>query len=245
MYTVTITVAAPSNLTALTSAISTAQSIYDSAVEGSNPGQYPAPLKANLFSAINTASAITGASSQSVVDAAVVTLNSAVTTFNSGVVAPSSLAILKNSIFLAQTNISNAVAGVVAGNYAQASINTFRAAITVAQGITSAMAQTVVNAAKATLNTAISMFQSSRVLATDQINLTTNTTLSGDKPQAVMTSSNTSASVITAGAFANNNATLDTSSLLQNNSVTLTGLLRHKSPFLSLGKSLLVCQHRP
>ena len=77
-----------SDLTALTASIATAQSKYNAAVEGSLAGQYPSPLKANLQSAINTASAITSASSQSVVDAAVITLNTAITTFEAGKVPP-------------------------------------------------------------------------------------------------------------------------------------------------------------
>ena len=87
-YTVTVIVAEPSDLTALTAAITTAQNKYNAAVEGNVTGQYPAPLKANLQIAINNASAITKASSQSVVDAAVITLNSAVTTFEAGIVPP-------------------------------------------------------------------------------------------------------------------------------------------------------------
>jgi hypothetical protein len=88
VYTVTVIVAAPSDLTLLKAAIATAQSKYDAAVEGNSVGEYPAPLKANLQTAINTASAITPASAQSVVDAAVTTLNAAVSTFEAGIVLP-------------------------------------------------------------------------------------------------------------------------------------------------------------
>ncbi len=87
-YTVTVIVAEPSDLTALTAAITTAQNKYNVAVEGNATGQYPAPLKANLLIAINNASAITNTSSQSIVDAAVITLNSAIATFEAGVVPP-------------------------------------------------------------------------------------------------------------------------------------------------------------
>lgn len=87
-YTVTVIVAAPSDLTVLTAAITTAQGKHNTAIEGNLPGQYPTPLKANLQTAINNASAVTNASAQSVVDAAVITLNAAITTFEAGVVPP-------------------------------------------------------------------------------------------------------------------------------------------------------------
>src|SRR3989339_251165 len=90
-YVVTVIVAFPSDLTTLNTLISTAQGKHDVAIEGNITGQYPSPLKANLQTAINTASAITSVSSQSVVDAAVVTLNNAILTFEAGVV-PSDIA---------------------------------------------------------------------------------------------------------------------------------------------------------
>ena len=90
-YVVTVIVAFPSDLTTLNTLISTAQGKHDVAIEGNITGQYPSPLKANLQTAINTASAITNVSSQSVVDAAVVTLNNAILTFEAGVV-PSDIA---------------------------------------------------------------------------------------------------------------------------------------------------------
>jgi len=91
-YTVTVIIADPSDLSALTTAIATAQGKYDGAVEGILPGQYPAPLKTNLQTAINNASAITNSDTQSVVDAGVITLNNAVVTFEAGVVPPDTTA---------------------------------------------------------------------------------------------------------------------------------------------------------
>lgn len=87
-YIVTVTVAEPSDLTALIAAIANAQGKYDAAVEGNSTGKYPAPLKANLLAAITAASAITNVSYQPVVDAAVATLNAAIVTFEAGVVPP-------------------------------------------------------------------------------------------------------------------------------------------------------------
>ncbi|MBI5728582.1 MAG: DUF5011 domain-containing protein [Candidatus Magasanikbacteria bacterium] len=92
VYTVTVTVTTSSDLTALVAAIATASTTQASAVEGTLPGQYPAPLKANLQTAITAAAAITGASSQSVVDAAVATLNAALATFTAGKVPPDTTA---------------------------------------------------------------------------------------------------------------------------------------------------------
>ncbi len=83
-YTVTVIVAQFSDLTALTAAIAAAQSKYDAAAEGNLPGQYPAPFKADLRTAIDIASALTNGSAQSAVDAAVIALNSAVAVFETG-----------------------------------------------------------------------------------------------------------------------------------------------------------------
>lgn len=78
----------PSDLTALTAAISSAQTLYDGAVEGTATGQYAVGSKATLQTAIDTASSITNAVAQATVDAALVTLNAAVATFSSGIVSP-------------------------------------------------------------------------------------------------------------------------------------------------------------
>jgi hypothetical protein len=84
-YTVTVVVTPSSDLTVLSALIIEAQSKHDTAIEGNLNGQYPAPLKANLQTAITTASAITGVSTQSVVDEAVETLTTAIGTFEAGV----------------------------------------------------------------------------------------------------------------------------------------------------------------
>ncbi|OHB17729.1 MAG: hypothetical protein A2749_01675 [Parcubacteria group bacterium RIFCSPHIGHO2_01_FULL_45_26] len=172
-YTVTVAVADPSDITALTEAITVAQNKHNAAVEGNLPGQYPAPLKSNLQTAINTASAITEASTQSVVDDAVTTLNAAVDTFEAGKVVPSSLTDLNTAIASAQDVVSAATVGTNYGEYSQASVDTLNAAITTAQGIDDTMAQSVVNAAVVTLNNAISAFQASVVPTPDKAALTT------------------------------------------------------------------------
>ncbi len=76
----------PSDLSTLTSAITSAQTLHDGAVEGTLPGQYAVDSKATLQTAIDTAGGITDSDSQGTVDAAVTTLNDAVTAFQSGMV---------------------------------------------------------------------------------------------------------------------------------------------------------------
>ncbi|MGG4048038.1 MULTISPECIES: DUF6359 domain-containing protein [Paenibacillus] len=73
----------PVDKSALTSAIASAQSIYDRAVAGDKVGQYPAAAKSELLSAIQAANAVKGSSTatQNQVDSAAAALGSAVTTF--------------------------------------------------------------------------------------------------------------------------------------------------------------------
>ncbi len=172
-YTVTVTVANPSDITALTAAITVAQNKHNAAIEGDLPGQYPAPLKSNLQTAINTASTITEASTQSVVDAAVTTLNAAVATFEAGKVAPSSLTNLNTAIASAQGVVADTTVGTDYGEYSQASVDTLNAAISTAQSVDNTMAQSVVDAAVVTLNDAVSAFQASVVPTPDKAVLTT------------------------------------------------------------------------
>ncbi|WP_256252923.1 carbohydrate binding domain-containing protein [Paenibacillus sp. UNC496MF] len=71
--------------TKLNAAISTAQALYAGAAEGSEPGQYPAGAKAELLSAVQSATAVSADSnaSEDAVDAAVRTLNTAISAFRS------------------------------------------------------------------------------------------------------------------------------------------------------------------
>ncbi|MBP1964409.1 glycoside hydrolase family 3 N-terminal domain-containing protein [Paenibacillus aceris] len=74
---------------ALSAAIADAQSKYDAATEGSNPGQYPSGSKAALQAAITAATTVlnnTGAT-QANVNQAVTDLNAAIQTFTSSVIA--------------------------------------------------------------------------------------------------------------------------------------------------------------
>ncbi|MBA2939781.1 NPCBM/NEW2 domain-containing protein [Paenibacillus sp. CGMCC 1.16610] len=72
---------------ALISGIADAQAIYDGAVEGSNPGQYPAAAKAAFLAAIQNAAAVANDadSNQSQVDQALIDLTAAVQAFEASV----------------------------------------------------------------------------------------------------------------------------------------------------------------
>ncbi|MGG1550191.1 carbohydrate-binding protein [Paenibacillus ferrarius] len=74
--------------TALTAAIANAQSLYDAAIVGTLPGQYPQAAKDALGAALSAAKAVKDSqnSSQAQVDSAVTVLGSAVDTFKAAVV---------------------------------------------------------------------------------------------------------------------------------------------------------------
>ncbi|MNQ92013.1 Hyaluronoglucosaminidase precursor [compost metagenome] len=74
--------------TALTAAITNAQSLYDAAVVGTLPGQYPKEAKDALGAAINTAKAVQSKekATQTEVDSATAALGSAVDTFKATVI---------------------------------------------------------------------------------------------------------------------------------------------------------------
>ena len=86
--------------TALTTAITNAQSLYDAAVVGTLPGQYPQAAKDVFGMAINAAKAVKDSSSatQSQVDNAVTALNSAVDTFKAAVIKEVSADLNKDGI---------------------------------------------------------------------------------------------------------------------------------------------------
>jgi hypothetical protein len=73
---------------ALDEAVARAQGIYDAAVEGTNPGEYPPAAKAALLAAIQSAIQVrdNGAATQAEVDAAVHALNAAVDAFLDAVI---------------------------------------------------------------------------------------------------------------------------------------------------------------
>lgn len=76
----------PADFTALDAAIVSAQALHDGAVESTTPGDYVIGSKVILQTAIDAASAVEESALQSVVDAAVESLNTAVDTFSSSIV---------------------------------------------------------------------------------------------------------------------------------------------------------------
>ncbi|WP_299552310.1 LamG domain-containing protein [Seonamhaeicola sp.] len=75
------------DITALLAGIANAQTIHDTAIEGSELGQYPVGAKATLQTAIDTAQSVADdlSTGQSIVDAALATLQDAVVAFENSV----------------------------------------------------------------------------------------------------------------------------------------------------------------
>ena len=167
VYTVTVTVTAQSDFTALDAAIASAEGIDAAAVEGTAPGQYPAGSKGTLEAAILDAESVSHSADQSIVDAAVVTLNDAIAAFQASVIGPSDTSALSAAITSAQTLHDGATEGTDPGEYAVGSKATLQSAIDVAASITSAEDQTVVDAAVVTLNDAVADFEASVVATPD------------------------------------------------------------------------------
>lgn len=76
----------PADFTVLNAQIAAAQLLHDTAVEGTNPGDYIVGSRAILQTAIDTASALSVTAPQSQVDAMLATLTTAITTFNASIV---------------------------------------------------------------------------------------------------------------------------------------------------------------
>ncbi len=160
--TATITIASVSK-TELGSLISDAQVAYNTSVEGSAPGQYPASARAALLSAIQDANAVFVGSTatQAQVNAAVDALDTAISTFAAAVITaePVNREALDALIAAAQSRHDAAVEGTKIGQYAAGAKATLQSAIQAANaaGIGT---QAAVNAAKATLQTALDTFSS-------------------------------------------------------------------------------------
>ncbi len=155
----------PADFTALDSEIATAQALHDGATESTTPGDFIVGSKVILQSAIDTASAIPGTASQTVVNSALTVLASAVDTFNSSIVPLSDLSLLTSTIADAQTLHDGAVEGVLVGQFATGSKDTLQSAIDTASSVTDALPQETVDSALSDLNAAILIFQNDRVSA--------------------------------------------------------------------------------
>ncbi|MDO8505501.1 MAG: fibronectin type III domain-containing protein, partial [bacterium] len=156
-----------SDVTALNAAIASAQAIDLAAVAGTAPGQYPASAKTTLEAAIATAQTVNASDDQSIVDAAVVTLNVAVTTFQSTVIGTSDLSALSAAIASAQTLHDGAIEGIVPGNHTIGSKAIYQTAINNASLLTASDDQADIDTTVVTLASATNTFNASLVGASD------------------------------------------------------------------------------
>ena len=150
------------NRTALQSAITEANSLYTSAVEGYGNGQYPNGTKAILLSAITAAQNVydSNSSSQEDVDQATTTLRNAIDAFTSSQITVNK-AILNNTISTANGLYSSAVEGYLKGNYPAGSKATLMTAIDAAKLVYNSdnSSQGEVDQANIELNKAINDFK--------------------------------------------------------------------------------------
>ena len=150
------------NKTALQKAISDANTLVGSAVEGAGDGQYQVGSKSALNSAITAAQGINSnlSTSQEEVDATTTELRSAITAFQNAKVSVDKSK-LTTAISLANTTFSGAVEGINKGNYPAGSKAVLSSAISAAQSVSTSAAasQTQVNEAITTLNKAVADFK--------------------------------------------------------------------------------------
>ncbi|MGD8190716.1 Ig-like domain-containing protein [Brevibacillus ginsengisoli] len=162
-------VAAVVNKGALNTAITKAQTIYNTATEGTAPGQYRTGSKAILQAAIDAAVAVKNnvEAMQSQVDTAVTALNEAVAVFEAGKVAAEvNKGALNTAITNAQTIYNTATEGTAPGQYQTGSKATLQAAIDAAVAVLNneLSTQVQVNNAVATLNEAVKVFERNKIV---------------------------------------------------------------------------------
>lgn len=148
----------------LMAAISSAQTLYDAAVEGSEAGQYPVGSKAKLLTAIGEADVVANNedATQSEADTAAAVLKEAVRAFTDAVIGVNKTE-LQQAIQQALDITSTAVVGSAPGQYPAVAKTAFDAAIQSAAAVrdNSVATQYEVNEAVAALGTAIDAFRSS------------------------------------------------------------------------------------
>lgn len=147
--------------TALTTSISTSNTAYSAAVEGTGNGQYPSGSKATLLTAINAATTVknNASATQTQVDNAKTTLDAALVAFQNKIIVVS-LTTLTSTISTANSYYSTSTEGTSAGQYPVGSkatlLNAINAATTVKNAAASSQVQ--VDNANSTLQTAINTF---------------------------------------------------------------------------------------
>ncbi|MGG3309442.1 S-layer homology domain-containing protein [Paenibacillus lautus] len=156
---------------ALNQAITVAQSVYDPAVEGTEPGQYPAGSKLQLFDAIEAAKAVLNQANalQDEIDAAVTVLQAAVAAFQSLVIvdpgAPVDKSRLNEAITVAKSVYAEAVEGVEPGQYPPEAMLRFHHAIQAAEDVmmNEDVTQADVQAAISAIDGALAEFKGSMI----------------------------------------------------------------------------------
>ena len=154
------------NKTALKTAITEANSLYSSAVEGTQKGNYPAGSKSTLYSAIISAQVVSGSSTatQDDVDAETAALQAAIELFKSLVITVDK-SVLVQTIATANTELAKADGntGDEPGNYPQSAVTAFTGAIADAENIrdNAGAKQGSIDAAVLLLKEAIEEFKAS------------------------------------------------------------------------------------
>ncbi len=155
----------------LQAAIAAAQTLYNDAPEGNEPGQYPAEARAAFLTAINAADAVNTDpdASQAEVDAAETALAAARTIFEASMIPETSVnkEALKAVIDTAQSLYDSAVVGTADGCYLQTDKDAFKAAIDTANAVyeSESASQAVVDSATAALTAAKAVFEASVITA--------------------------------------------------------------------------------
>ena len=154
------------NKNALKNAITEANTLYGSAVEGTKKGNYPVGSKSTLYSAIIAAQVVSGSSTatQDDVDAETATLQAAIATFRALEITVDK-SILEQTITNANAELAKADGntGDEPGNYPQSAVTSFLGAISDAENIrdNASAKQVSIDAAVSLLQTAIEEFKAS------------------------------------------------------------------------------------
>jgi hypothetical protein len=149
--------------TGLDATIQQAQALYDNAVEGTEPGQYPAGAKADLQVAIDLAQIVRDAEcvTQAELDAAKKNLETAIDKFEALECPTVDYTVIDATIHQAQDMHDTAVEGTEPGQYQPGAKAALQVAIGLAQSVrdTECVTQAELDAARTNLETAIDIFE--------------------------------------------------------------------------------------
>lgn len=165
--------------TDLTAAINSAQTLLDSATEGTADGNYAVGSMDALQSAVVTAGDVVSDAAeipQMDINTAAANLNNAISVFKNGLVATHDTTDLSAAIDAAQTLLTNATEGTSDGSYAEGSMAILQSAVTTAEAVVSTAAttaQTAIHTAASDLNKAISVFNNGLIVTHDTTDLST------------------------------------------------------------------------